>query len=253
MKFPDFIIIGAAKCGTTPLWFNIDKHPDITMAPRRLGKTEMHFWGTKNYKDLGVEWYKKKFKGKISGEKTPTYYGNKRAMLQMKKHIPDVKLILCVRHPVERAYSNYKMNLKSGKVGGSFTWNLLKNRYGQAGKYITFINKNILPLFDKSQIHICVTENMKKNTVEEMNKIYDFLNLDRIELERKRVTINDAYLIKPPSKSMGIRRAEPWYRVWDQYSETVQGDVRNKGLKYYKECNKKLFDFLGYEIEEWRI
>lgn len=65
MKFPDFIIIGAAKCGTTPLWFNIDKHPDITMAPRRPGKTEMYFWGTKNYKLKGIEWYKGKFSGKV--------------------------------------------------------------------------------------------------------------------------------------------------------------------------------------------
>jgi len=252
MKFPDFIIIGAAKCGTTPLWFNIDKHPDITMAPRDPGKTEMYFWGTKNYKNRGIDWYKRKFSGKISGEKTPSYYANKRAIVQMKQHIPDVKLILCVRHPVERAYSNYKMNKKSGKISGEFSIYRLKKIYGQPGKYIKFLNKNVLSLFDKSQLHICITEWMKKDTVEEMNKIYDFLNLDRVEIERKVVDVGKTY-IKPASKNMKVRRQETWYRVWDQYSETVTGKLRKQGLEYFKESNELLFDFLGYEIKEWKV
>jgi len=253
MKFPDFIIIGAAKCGTTPLWFNVDKHPDITMAPRRLGKTEMHFWGTTNYSDpdKGIDWYKRKFKGKVSGEKTPGYCTRKKALMQMKEHVPNIKLILCVRHPVERAYSNYKMNLKSRKVSGPFTKRLLVKRYGKLGKYIRLINNNILPVFDRSQLHVCVTEWLKKNTVEEMNKIYDFLNLDRFDIERRIVDVNKK--IKPASKNMEVRRQEPWYRVWDQYSESVSGEVRQHGLKFFEKSNKDLFDFLGYEIKEWKV
>jgi len=122
------------------------------------------------------------------------------------------------------------------------------------GKYIDTIEKNILSVFDRSQLHICITEWLKKNTVEEMNKIYDFLNLERIDIERKRVNPFDkSYIIKPASKSMEVRRAEPWYRVWDINPETVTGELRKQGLEFYKKSNERLFDFLGYDIPEWRV
>lgn len=251
MKFPDFIIIGAAKCGTTPLWYNLDKHLDITMGPRNSerGKVEMYFWGTSNYTDKGIDWYKKKFDGKVSGEKTPKYHTSKLAISQMKKHIPNVKLIMCVRHPAERAYSNWKMNLKGGKAPSVFTYNLFTRRYAGLGKYIVNLERNVLSIFPKKQLHICVTEWMKKNTVEEMNKIYDFLGIPRQDIERRVVKIETNL---PGPELMKKVRAETWYRTWDQYSKTVQGKLRKQINAYYKNHNEKLFNFLGYEIPEWK-
>ena len=251
MKFPDFIIIGVAKCGTTPLWYNLDKHPDITMAPRSetRGKTEMYFWGTTNYTDKGIDWYKKKFRGKVTGEKTPAYHGRKLPFIQMKKHIPDLKLIMCIRNPVDRAYSNWKMNRKGGKVSADFSHNLFLKRYAKIGKYINSINSNVLSVFNRDQLYVCITEWMKKDTVEEMNKIYDFLNIPRVDIERRRVNISPE---KYPVKVMSEIRKEAWYRVWDQYSDSVSGNLRKTMLKYYEGSNKQLFDFLGYDIPEWK-
>ena len=250
MKFPDFIIIGAPKCGTTPLWFSLDKHPDITMIPRSPGHTEMHFWGKQLFKSKGVDWYKSLFHGKICGEKTPGYWIRKNSMVQIKQYIPDVKLIMCVRHPTERAYSNYKMNVKSRKVPGTFTENLFLKRYFDAGQYMKHLNANVLSIFKKEQLHISVTEWMKKDTVNEMNKIYKFLELPNLNIE--------ARVIDPKEKpwttgDMEEQRKESWYRVWDQYSETVTGELRTKINNYYKEQNERMFDFLGYEISEWKL
>jgi hypothetical protein len=251
MKFPDFIIVGVAKCGTTPLWYNLERHPDITMGPRDAsrGKTEMYFWGTSNYKKFGIDWYKKKFTGKVSGEKTPSYSGKRLAFKQMKQHIPDVKLIMCIRHPVERAYSNWKMNLKSRKAPSTFTYQLFRKRYAKMGKYINTIKGNILPIFPKEQIHFCITEWMKKDTVEQMNRIYDFLDLPRVDIERRKVKLTP---ITDAGENMRIRRQETWYRVWDQYQDTVQGKLRKQMLEFYRESNERLFEFLGYEIPEWK-
>ena len=250
MKFPDFIIIGAPKCGTTPLWFSLDKHPDITMIPRSPGHTEMHFWGKQLFKSKGVEWYKSLFHGKVCGEKTPGYWIRKQSMLQIKKYIPNVKLIMCVRHPVERAYSNYKMNIKSRKISTPFTEQIFLKRYYDAGKYMYHLNNNVLSIFGKSQLYISITEWMKKDTVNEMNKIYKFLGLSELNIERRIITPDK----KPwTTFDMEEQRKEPWYRVWDQYSETITGPLRNKILQYYKIPNQKLFDFLGYEIKEWML
>lgn len=252
MKFPEFIIIGSAKCGTTPLWYNMDKHPDITMAPRSTtrGKTEMYFWGTPNYTDKGVDWYKKKFNGKASGEKTPNYFARKIPFVQMKKHIPDVKLIMCVRHPAERAYSNYKMNVKSGKIKADFTYQLFSKRYAKEGRYINILKNTVLSVFDRSQLYFCIAERMKKNTIEEMNKLYDFLNLKRVDIERRVVIPGKE---GNPTAFMKARRSETFYRVFDQYPETVSGKLRKQIMNYYKDSNQTLFDFLGYEIEEWKV
>ena len=54
MKLPDFIIVGATKCGTTALWYNIDKHPAITMAMKSATSFEMNFFGGKKTKFIVV-------------------------------------------------------------------------------------------------------------------------------------------------------------------------------------------------------
>ena len=78
MKLPELVIVGATKCGTTALWYNLDKHPDVTMAMKSRNSIEMNYWAGTKYKE-GIEWYKKRFGNtKICGEKTAGYYIKKR-------------------------------------------------------------------------------------------------------------------------------------------------------------------------------
>ena len=70
-KLPDFIIVGAQKCGTTTLHYSLTKHPEIFMSnPKELN----FFQEDENY-SRGIEWYSSFF-GKcpldlISGEASP--------------------------------------------------------------------------------------------------------------------------------------------------------------------------------------
>lgn len=157
---------------------------------------------------------------------------------------------MCVRNPVDRAYSNWRMNMRSGKAPQTFTYDLFKRRYAKGGLYIKTLKANVLSVFEKDQLYICVTEWMKRNTVEEMNKIYEFLNLPNAEIERKVV---DPPLPNNAPENMKMFRQQPWYRVFDNYQNSITGPIRKQMLQYYKEPNKQLFDFLGYEIEEWSV
>ena len=64
-RFPDFIIIGAQKSGTSALWYNLNKHSDIGLvrqandSPTYNGM-EMNFWGSRN-ESKGLDWYKSHF------------------------------------------------------------------------------------------------------------------------------------------------------------------------------------------------
>jgi hypothetical protein len=249
MKFPEFIIIGAPKCGTTALWYNLDKHPEISMATKTKSSVEIHFWGSRHW-NKGFKWYKNLFEdGKLCGEKSVGYWSNMRSIKLMKQHIPDVKLILCVRNPVDRAYSNYQMHHRKQKVG-AFDFNTFLRRYAGQGRYIKHINNKILKHFDSKQLHVCVQEKMKKNITEEMKKVFEFLEVDDLGYKGKEIhPILTA--TRTRMEDVALSRKEKTYRVWSRYTGLEKSPIRTEVLKYYKPFNKQLFDYLGYDIKEW--
>lgn len=117
----DFIGIGAPKCGTTWLSAQLDVHPEIGFAPakevyyfgdtilRRLARDELRCF------DKGEAWYHEQFPaaaGAVScrGEFCPSYLYSPEAPDRIAAYRPDVKLLLCLRAPVDMIYSWYWYN-----------------------------------------------------------------------------------------------------------------------------------------------
>ena len=248
MKFPDFIIVGAAKSGTTALWYNLDKHPDITMATKTTESVEFNFWRGPCWK-RGIDWYKSKFTGKVSGEKSVLYLNSKPSMRHIKINIPNVKLIACLRNPVDRAYSQWQMNNKANKVP-DFSYSLFLKLYAKSGQYYNLINDNILPFFPKEQLHIIICEKMKRNTTQEMNKVFDFLEIPNLDFQPKEI---NPILRQNRTRQEDIKKnhKEKYFRVWSRHKGRLEGNERETLLNYYKPHNEKLFKFLGYEIKGW--
>lgn len=105
MRFPDFIIIGAQKCGTTSLFHYLSQHPDINLPDEK----EIHFFD--KFYHRGINWYLEQFPadGMLTGEATPYYIYHPHVAERIAAHCPDVKLILMLRNPADRAYSNFFM------------------------------------------------------------------------------------------------------------------------------------------------
>jgi hypothetical protein len=108
MPKPDFIIIGGQKCGTTALARLLRRHPDIHMPGRyRPSNGEMHFFD--QCYDHGLAWYFNRFDAnKVSGEKTPNYLCRPDAMVRMARAVPKAKIIVLLRDPVLRFFSNFR-------------------------------------------------------------------------------------------------------------------------------------------------
>lgn len=112
---PDFIIIGAMKCGTTSLYYYLRNHPDIFM-PR---EKELHYFvEEKNFKK-GEDWYQSNFNDKfrLNGEASTNY--TKKHLFsgvpeRMHKVVPKAKLIFLYRDPAERSWSHYIHSLAAG-------------------------------------------------------------------------------------------------------------------------------------------
>jgi hypothetical protein len=116
---PSFIIIGAQRAGTTSLYNYLCEHPAILPARRK----EVHFFN-RNFAH-GTQWYWAQFpawiehrdrwgKRTLTGESTPAYVFHPLAAQRVRQTLPDVKLIVLLRNPVDRAFSHYRHGLREG-------------------------------------------------------------------------------------------------------------------------------------------
>ena len=111
--YPDFLVIGAQKAGTTWLHRNLRNHPQTWM-PRN----EVHYFDRKiNDRSFDDAWYASLFKkgrrrGKTIGEYTPSYSViDRKLVAHAHKLMPEAKIIFSMRNPVERAWSQANMTL----------------------------------------------------------------------------------------------------------------------------------------------
>lgn len=113
-RLPDFLIIGAARSGTTALHRYLAEHPAVAEAERKeIGFFDRHW-------SHGANWYRAHFPLAISsakqmtGEGTPEYLFDPRVPARVASLVPEVRLIALLREPLERAYSHYHLQVRNG-------------------------------------------------------------------------------------------------------------------------------------------
>jgi len=116
---PDFIIIGGQKCGTTSLFHYLREHPRVRAPTRK----ETHYFTT-HFASQRLAWYRSLFPTLLhrlvdsrirTFEASPGYLYNPYAADRIKNLLPNVKLIVSLRNPVDRAYSHYHHSVRIGK------------------------------------------------------------------------------------------------------------------------------------------
>jgi|694.fasta_scaffold35109_4 hypothetical protein len=184
-KLPDFIIIGAAKAGTTSLDFYLSLHPQIQMAkpkeprffidaPEPLGRWQK-----------GTDWYRQLFQSSkpICGEASPAY-SHWPALPNVPERIatciPHAKLIYLVREPMQRIKSHYLMHCRfhcTNQPLADFLQSdhqshcLLASNYGsQLQQYLNW--------FPLKQILVMESSQLEQNTNVALREIFKFLNAD---------------------------------------------------------------------------
>ncbi|MFG0316612.1 MAG: sulfotransferase family protein [Planctomycetota bacterium JB042] len=121
---PNFLVIGAAKCGTTSLCALLGRHPEVFLHPRK----ELDFFSYDGVYAKGIEWYASRFRDgagrKAVGEGSPNYAKrrkNPRAAERIARHLPDARLLYIVRHPLRRMESAWLHARRAGhRSAGSF-------------------------------------------------------------------------------------------------------------------------------------
>ena len=230
---PTFIVIGAAKSGTTALHRYLKQHPQIFMSQQK----ELSFFpleqqtptycgpGDKAQLDLSVtkiEDYRACFaQGEgypARGESTPVYMYHPQTAERIRHHIPDVKLIAILRHPADRAYAQYLMKIRDGRESLSFSEALAAEEqraskgwgphwhYRQRGFYAAQL-KPFFEIFKPEQLRIYLYEDYLADNVGFIQDIFRFLNVDDTFVPDVSVRHNQTKL--PRSRALQVFLTEP--------------------------------------------
>jgi len=174
----DFIGIGAQKCATSWIYEQLILNDSICMP-----KKEPHFFSRDKYLDMGIEWFEKQFNAcginSVKGEFSTSYLYTKVAAKRIYENYPNVKLIVSLRDPAKRAFSNYLNDIMAGHVSKdvSFEKALINHpEYIEQGLYYKQLEE-YLKYFTNKQIHIVLFEDIISNPNQVLASIFNLLNV----------------------------------------------------------------------------
>lgn len=199
-RYPDFYIVGAAKCGTSSMYAYLRQHPDIFMPEFK----EPHFFGSDLTSDIYVRdesRYLSLFApagpGALRGEASPSYLISTRAAQEIHSHRPDAKILIMIRSPVELIVSLHTHNLVTLNedridLGEALALepdrrdgrNLPRTNYVahtvhyRALATLSPMIYRYFDVFPREQIHIVVFDDLKRDVHGEYRRVLRFLGVD---------------------------------------------------------------------------
>jgi len=240
--WPNFYIVGAPKAGTSSLYVYLNSHPQIFMSPIK----EPNYFSSATFPDdhpikpirdkkKYLKLFEKAKNKKIFGEATPTYLEDPKAAELIHQISPNAKILISLRDPIERLFSNYLMSQRYGTIKSSFHDVLLKNiNYHEdknndlrleRGLYSENV-KRYIDTFGKEQVKIIIFEEFVKDTTATMEEILKFLGVSYDALDLKSEIFNPYVVLRGPVSSMILKN-----RKIKRISEKVFSPSQRKFLK----------------------
>jgi len=179
-RMPDFAYIGTSKAGSTWLFNALAHHPDVHLASSKgLYYFDQHF-------DQGRQWYLDQFAGageaSAVGEISHSYLSSPEAAARIAEFNPRMRLLVCLREPVDRAFSDYLDLVKNGQFDGSFTTALDRfPRLLDRGRYATHLQR-YLDRFPAEQLLVSLFDDLRQDPQAYADEVFDFLGVRRLEL-----------------------------------------------------------------------
>jgi hypothetical protein len=180
---PNFLVIGAAKAGTTSMYHYLRAHPQVFMPETK----ELNFFVGNDGWPKGISWYERHFGAAgdalAIGEASPNY--TKYPLFpgvpeRVAKLVPEIRLVYLVRHPIERFRSGYLDEVRRGRQRNPIETTLASNPgYLAASKYAMQIEQ-YLEFFPRDRLLVVTTEDLRRKRAATMRVVHEFLGVDEV-------------------------------------------------------------------------
>jgi len=197
----DFLIIGAQKAGTTSAYAHLAQHPTIELGRNK----ELHFFDNdEHFAVAGADYtpYHERFEwrqGKVRGECTPIYLYWDGCLERIRDYNSDIRLVCMLRNPVERAFSQYSMEISRGTAQGRLCLSLEEERdlsggqaqhrvysYLSRGMYASQMRR-LFDLFPRENVLALKYEDYRNDNQSAMNELFRFLGVAPMLIEKRDV------------------------------------------------------------------
>jgi len=199
---PDFLILGAPKCGTTSVYHYLRQHPEIYLCPK-----ETHYFicndpgydsvQTRTWKDYSAL-FRAARPEQVRGEVAVRYLYSSSAMEEIRERLPCIRLIVCLREPVDRTFSHYLMRFRTGGMTAGdgavlpteadvarFFGNLNHDivQWSLYGRYL----RPWYEQFSEKQFAVILLDELQHDPAGTMRQLFRFLGVD------SDVSVNTSY------------------------------------------------------------
>jgi hypothetical protein len=288
---PNFIVIGAAKAGTTALYWYLAEHSAVFMSPVKetnyfaygldaagqllYGDPEVHRFPVRSLTD-----YEQLFAdvgdAVAIGEASPIYLECPQAAGRIRGLLPGARIICGLRHPVDRAYSDYLMYLRSrGRrldpardLTAAAAWARPDSHWMRIGRYHPQLAR-YFETFPRSQVHVFLFDDLKRHALRVMQEVYRFLDVDPTFVPDFETPHNIGgmpanMLLERFFKSSAIRTAvSPWVPKqaanWVrrlrarnmQQAPPLPAELRQELTSHFQDDIVKTSELIGRSLKHW--
>jgi len=253
LRGPDFLIIGAQKAGTSSLFSYLAEHPNVAPPSRK----EMHFFDRLWAYRCGIDSYRARFpertlgpdgSPRITGEGSPHYMFHPRVPSLVVEHFPDIKLLVVLRNPPDRAYSHYQMIRRRGGherlsfeeaidaegerlEGEEQRMEADANYQSKAHRRFSYLARGIYvdqlmrwaEFFPREQMLILESRELRTSPAAALGRVYEFLGLPDRDLKTPKLANAFSYELLDPR-------------------------TRERLVEYFAPHNRRLYDYLGVDF-----
>lgn len=271
MTFNDinFLIIGAAKSATTAMQRALQKDAAVFMPD-----PELHYFSREYHR--GPSWYLSQFAGggpaKIVGEKSNSYLDTPEAAARIHASLPHARLIVQLRNPIERAYSDYCMLYRRAEVGKDIE-NYLDPRRAAGSRFVRggLYHEQLLRFYDlypDNQLMAVLFEDFRQDASAQLSDIRRFLDLSPgLDYDWGQTKVKDKTSpMLNPAVRRRLQRLNPLVAPFRQFSafkavrrllvreiqyRPLTLELRNRLADFYAPDVEKLGRLLGRDLSQW--
>lgn len=208
---PDFIIGGAPKCGTTSLHFILNQHPEIAIPDEEVHFFDaddpithpdflhvqnglLQWWDTRAEEQDSRDWYASRFEtskaATFVGEDSTTYLMSELAAWRIASQLPDAKVIFMLRHPVDRAYSQYWHLVKTARAVESFEEAIIRYPHILLASSYAAGLRRFFDAVGQDRVHICLFEDFRADIQSCVDEVTEFIGCAPMRVDPEKSWFN---------------------------------------------------------------